>query len=224
MNASSAGHDVATIADAELLRRAQRRNQEQIIGKLLHDLRNPVHSMRITLELFSRLTQKGADTAGLLERAARYVGPAESAVAALVRHAERLSTYLNCPLAPALQPIAINDWLAEIAMLLRESRQGVDASVASTLGDEVSLTADRPRLSHALLHWCLSKADGAVVLSARETESNRIQIHATSNRWTTDRFDPPFTAEELEFLIARSGGFRVPEAGDAVVLSFPAHR
>jgi len=221
MNASSAEHAVPTIADAEILRRVQQRNQQQIIGKLLHDLRNPVHSMRITVELFARLTQKDADTAALLGRAARYVAPAESAIAVLIRQSERLSTYLSPPQPPALQPIAINDWVAEICMLLRESIPGVDASVASTLGDEVCLTADRPRLSHALLRWCLSKAEGALVLNARATESNRIQIQATSSRWTTDRFEPPFTVQELELLIGCAGGLLMREGGDAAAFSFP---
>jgi hypothetical protein len=221
MKAPTAERNVATMADGELLQRVQRQNQEQIIGKLLHDLRNPVHSMQITVELFGRFTQKDADTAALLARAARYVGPAEAALAELTHQAERLSTYLSPPLPPAVQPIAIDDWLAEVAMLLRESTQGVDASVDSMLGDRISLAADRPRLSHALLCWCLSKADGAVVLSAREAESDRIQIHATSRRWATDRSEPPFTMGDLGLLVECAGGNLLREAGDAVALSFP---
>ena len=127
--------------------------------------------------IVSRLAQKDADTAALLARAARYVGPAESALAALTRQADRLSTYLGPPRQPAAEPIAVNDWLAEVATLLRESTQEVDAKFESTLGDQVSLAADRPRLSHALLRWCLSNADGPVLLSARET---RIRSHSDS--------------------------------------------
>jgi hypothetical protein len=224
MKAPSANPCIAKIADAELLHRVLRQNQEQIIGTLLHDLRNPVHSMRITVELLDRLAQKDADTDALLARAARYVGPAESALTALTRQADRLSTYLGPPGPPAAEPIAVNDWLAEVATLLRGSTQEVDAKFESTLGDQVSLTADRPRLSHALLRWCLSNADGPVLLSARETESDRIQILATSKRWTTDHAGPRFTAEELGLLIDRAGGRLSREVDDAVALSFPGRR
>jgi hypothetical protein len=208
------------VTDAELLRRVQRQNQEQIIGKLLHDLRNPVHSMRVTVELFGRLTQQDADTAALLTRATRYVGPAESAVAALMRHTEQLSTYLNPPASPAVQPIAIDEWLDEIATLLTESTPGVEASVEATL-EGVHIAADRPRLSHALLRWCLSKADAPVVLSSAQAEPERIQIRAASNQWTRDRGEPPFTLAELERLIDSAGGRLEREISDGVVFSFP---
>lgn len=38
-------------ADIMLFKRIQQENQRQILGKLLHDLRNPVHSIRISMEL-----------------------------------------------------------------------------------------------------------------------------------------------------------------------------
>ena len=58
--------------DAAAYRRVQQANQAQIVSKLLHDLRNPVHSLRIAIELFNRLAQPQADAKTLLPRAARY--------------------------------------------------------------------------------------------------------------------------------------------------------
>jgi hypothetical protein len=146
-----AGTDDA--ADAAAYRRVQQANQAQIVAKLLHDLRNPVHSLRIAIELFNRLAQPEADAKTLLPRAARYAPGAESAIGALAEQTERLAVYLGPPRRPALQPVAVNACLDETAFLLREAVQPLEMEVRSSLSADVAVLADRARLSHALLAW-----------------------------------------------------------------------
>ena len=76
--------EVNAPSDHALLQRVQQENQRRILGKLLHDLRNPVHSLRITIELFSRLVRRSGDVDVLTDRAARYVAPAEAALNSLI--------------------------------------------------------------------------------------------------------------------------------------------
>ena len=130
MKAPSAEPNVATIIDAELLHRVQRQNQEQIIGTLLHDLRNPVHSMRITVELLVG-SRRRTPTPPRYWRGRRGMsGRRSRRSTALTRQADRLSTYLGPPRPPAAEPIAVNDWLAEVATLLREStRNGCEVRI-----------------------------------------------------------------------------------------------
>jgi signal transduction histidine kinase len=139
--------------DAAAYSRVQAANQAQIIGKLLHDLRNPLHSLRITVELFSRLASPQADASALLPRAGRYAPGAEAAIEALSRQTERLAVYLQRPRLPALQPMPLNACLHEVAALLRDAAQPHDLEIRSALGDDVSVLADRPRFSHSLLAW-----------------------------------------------------------------------
>jgi signal transduction histidine kinase len=149
-------------ADAATYGRVQAANQAQIISKLLHDLRNPVHSLRITVELFNRMAASQADASALLPRAARYAPGAEAAIEALSRHTERLAVYLQRPRQPAFQPLPLNACLHEIATLLREAAQPVDIEVRSSLGEDVSVLVDRPRFSHALLAWMRLSAGGVL--------------------------------------------------------------
>jgi signal transduction histidine kinase len=149
-------------ADAAAYRRVQQANQAQIVAKLLHDLRNPVHALRIAVELFNRLVQSQADASAMLPRAARYAPGAESAMEALSRQTERLATYLSPPRRPALQPIAVNACLEEIALLSREAAQPLGAEVRSRLSGELAALADRSRLSHGLLAWTRQNSGGAL--------------------------------------------------------------
>jgi signal transduction histidine kinase len=197
------------IADEAAFRRVQQTNQPQVVAKLLHDLRNPVHSMRITVELFGRIVQSRADASALLSRAARYVAPAEAAISTLSKQTERLAIWLGPPAQPRLQPLEVNDWLAEIAALVRDSSLALDAKVESGLSDQVRLSADRPRLSHAFLNWCLS-ARTPIVLSAAE-EADHIRL--TAGLAT----EPD---EDVRTLIERSGGQYVRNAGRAAALIF----
>lgn len=142
--------------DLALLARVQQFNQAQVVSKLLHDLRNPVHSMRIAMELFGRLVEPQAEVAALLQRAARYVPPAQAAVATLTRQTERLAYWLQPPGEPAARALPVNEWLREIALLLRESQRAVRSSVRTELTDEVKLEADPARFGHALLRWAFT--------------------------------------------------------------------
>ncbi len=207
------------IADAALLRRVQQENQEQVIDKLLHDLRNPVHSMRITVELFSRLARE-ADPGALLARAARYVGPAEAGVASLSKQTDRLAIYLSAPAIRASQPIAVNEWLAEIALLLRESTRSLHAEVQSKLDDQERLRADRPRLSHALLGWGLSHAGPPVTLSAEIEEAGRVHLRATYASRDAQAATT-FTRTELRTLIEGAGGELLDASSGKLALGFP---
>lgn len=174
----SAPNDQLTAApDTAVLQSVQRFNQPRIIGKLLHDLRNPVHSLRIAVELFGRIARGGADAQKLLEKSERYAVPAEGAAAALATQIDRLSRYLSPPLAPAIAPLALNAWLTEIATLLRESTDTMESSVESHLSDDVGVLADAPRLSHAVLHWALTRPQTCVLHASVEGAAVRLRIH-----------------------------------------------
>jgi signal transduction histidine kinase len=185
------------IVDAAPYARVQAANQRQIIGKLLHDLRNPVHSLRITVELFNRLAQPQADAAALLPRAARYAPGAQTAIEALAQQTERLGAYLQPPRRPALQPLALNGCLMEIAALLRDAVEPVAIVVRSRLADDVVVLADRPRLGHALLAWMRQSADRT--LAAEENEGG-VWLAA----------DPP-TDPDVRSLLEAAGG-RIADA------------
>lgn len=221
--------------DAALLRRVQQQNQRQILGKLLHDLRNPIHCIRITMELFGRLARHRTDQDQgnqdkLLERAAAYIEPAEAALHNLLVTNERLGLYLAGPAAPVMAPLAIPEWLAEISLLLRASTRRLRVELApieSTQGWLVQ--ADRARASHALLRYCLSRDSSQVSLAARADGSDFIHIdvgfgaaEASSaqpgNGEAVDSAEPQLTMEELRVLIENAGGTLAP--GASVSLRF----
>ncbi|HEX2495161.1 MAG TPA: hypothetical protein VHK24_15420, partial [Steroidobacter sp.] len=206
--------------DAALLMTVQRANQVQVIRTLLHDLRNPVHSMRITVELFRRVAEAPPpDLPGLLSRAARYVEPAETALIALSRCTEQLAVYLGPPAPPAPRPVPVNSWLEEIAALLREPTLGLDVGVSSGLGRETGVLADRPRLSHAFLRWCLDSSEGDLSLSASQ---NALGVHLSAIRTVRPDPDGRLTSAELALLLTRAGG-RVESASETDVAAiFPA--
>jgi len=185
--------------DAPAYRRVQQANQAQIVSKLLHDLRNPVHSLRIAIELFNRLAQPQADAKTLLPRAARYAPGAESALGALTEQTERLAVYLGPPRRPSLQPLAVNGCLEEAAFLLREAAQPLEVEVRSRLSADVAALADRARLSHALLAWTRQRSSKtleayeddegvwiAVGAAAAPEADVRMLLESAGGRWAPD--------------------------------------
>lgn len=201
------------VDDAALLLRVQQENQDQILGKLLHDLRNPVHSIRITIELFSRLARKNGDVDALMDRAARYIGPAEAALDDLLKNCQRLGDYLAAPAAPAIAPLNIHSWLGEIALLLRSCRRELHVTCdLSNMDTDLQIAADRPRLSHAFLRWALAGESSQVSLAARtapDLDIVCIEMGCDAQECGTRGADPsalPFTANELQVLIENAGG------------------
>lgn len=220
-------------SDEALLRRVQQENQRQILSQLLHDLRNPIHSIRITIELFSRLARRSGDIEKLMERAASYIGPAEAALGNLVIINDRLGTYLGSPAPPVVAPLPVQEWLAEIALLLRTSRRRlrvVCPAVEMEPGSQ--LMADRVRVSQALLQYCLGTESRHVTLSARAGSADLVCIEvsfgeeedATASQADARRpAEPPqsrLTLEELHVLIENAGGTVATGAGGDVSLTF----
>jgi K+-sensing histidine kinase KdpD len=196
-------------ADAELLGRIQQDNQRQILGKLVHDLRNPVHSIRISMELFGRLARRSGDVDKLMERAAAYIEPAEAAVENLLANSERLAKYLASPAAPQIVLVSVHELLPEIAMLLRAAKRRLQVSCTLPESDPaLKIHADRPRLSHVLLHCCLNNAIAGVALSARGTAGEHVCVDAAFQSAAADNgaYALPLGAEELRILVETAGG------------------
>lgn len=194
---------------AALWCRVQQDNQRQILGKLLHDLRNPVHSIRISMELFGRLARRQGDVEKLLERAGAYITPAEAALESLVANCVRLGNYLTVPGAVAVAPLALAGLLAEIALLLKGStRQPPLACALGPLPDGLAVEADRARLAHLLLHCCLSNATSELALTAGEAGGQHVSIELGHGPTAAGPAGlvPALAAEELRALLASAGG------------------
>jgi hypothetical protein len=215
------GSAPALLTDEALLRRIQQENQREIIGKLMHDLRNPLHSIRIMMELFGRLARRKGNVDELLERAATYIEPAEKALAGLLANTERLGQYLANPVAPVMTPVGVSEWCQEIALLLRGSRRRLQVTVAET-DPSLRMSADRVRLGHCVLLCCLVNESSQVDLSVRRQSDGRVCVelnfgarHAAAN--DTDR-PRSLSVEELRELIGNAGGQLVTD--EAAMLSF----
>lgn len=191
------------IADEQLFRRVQQQNQRQIFDKLLHDLRNPVHALRITVELFNRVAGRKGDIETLLDRAGRYVAPAGAAMEALVAVTDRIAAYVSGPATPSIRTLRAEEILTEIAVLLRGAARGLTVDLAP-FTDAIELAADRPRLGHALIRHCLSNAGTRVSLSTR-ADAGQIWIDVDSDPATVDDA-PAFSADDLRVLIGNAGG------------------
>jgi signal transduction histidine kinase len=220
-----------TAPDEALLRRVQQQNQRQVIGKLLHDLRNPIHSMRITMELFSRLARRNGDQDKLIERAATYIGPAEAALGNLLSMNEQLGIYLANPVPPSPSPLGIQEWLTEIASLLRASIRQLQVELPSSESLQgCRAHADRARASHALLQYCLSAGPSRVSLAVRADAAEHIYIDVSFGAADASRVEPQeggpnsaeprLTYEELSVLIENAGGSVAAGAGQDVSLRF----
>jgi hypothetical protein len=201
--------------DADVLNRVQLENQRQIVGKLLHDLRNPVHSVRISMELFGRLARRNGDVDKLMERAAVYIEPAEAAIVSLVANSERLSRYLASAGAPETTSVAVEEILTEVTTLLRGSKRRLQ--VACTMPDDAALKvrADRIRICHVLLHSCLNSSAPAVAVSARPDGNGLVVIEATFQAGAN-----ALSAEELRTIVETAGGAVQSTTDSGLALTF----
>jgi nitrogen fixation/metabolism regulation signal transduction histidine kinase len=200
----------------------QQENQRQIVGKLLHDVRNPVHSIRISMELFGRLARRTGDVDKLMERAAAYVDPAEAAVKNLVTNCERLARYVVVAAPTDLQPFPVEEMVAEVIMLLRAARRRLQ--VTSTLpGDAVlNVKADRIRVCHLLLHTCLNNPAVAVAITVRAGANGLVVFDVAFQAGAGD--EParanPLRAEEIQAIVESAGGALLAATPAALSMEF----
>lgn len=211
---SDPNEQLTAVPDTELLQKIQQFNQPRIVGKLLHDLRNPVHSLRITVELFSRIAKAGAEAGKLLEKAGRYAAPAEGATIALATQVDRISKYLSPPRAPAIETLAIDAWTAEIAALLSESADRIEATIESSLPNDAAALADAPRLSHGVLHWALTRKRTCVVRASIRSDAVRLCIEGAASQRT---HGDATSDAEVQRLIERAGGVCELNAGTMTI-------
>ena len=208
--------------DAAVLNRVQQENQRRIVGKLLHDLRNPVHSVRITMELFGRLARRNGDVDKLMERAAVYIEPAEAAVVSLVATTERLAKYLAAAAKPESGSIPLEELLAEVTMLLRAAKRSLQ--VTCTLPEEpwLRIRADRIRICHVLLHSCLNHAASAVAITVRLGAGESVSFELVFQGGAAD--DTARSAllreGELRAIIETAGGTLIAATDAALSMTF----
>jgi C4-dicarboxylate-specific signal transduction histidine kinase len=199
----------------------QQENQRQIVGKLLHDLRNPVHSIRISMELFGRLARRSGDFDRLMERAALYIEPAEAAVASLVANSERLGRYLAAPGAPEIQTVQVDEMLGEVTALLRSAKRRLQVTSALPDPPTLAVRADRTRLCHVLLHSCLNNAAAAVTISVRSANGMTALDLAFATGATDDATSTaPLGADELRLIVETAGGAVVAASDAALSMTF----
>lgn len=200
----------------------QQDNQRQIVGKLLHDLRNPVHSIRISMELFGRLARRDGDFDKLMARAAAYIDPAEAAVASLVANSERLAKYVAGPAVPEPAAVLVDEVLTEVATLLRASKRRVQATATLTNDGGLSMHADRVRVCHVLLHSCFSNPAPAVALSVRGATAGLVVLDVAFQAGVVDDAvrPNPMSAEELETIVETAGGGVLTATATALSLEF----
>jgi signal transduction histidine kinase len=186
----------------------QQENQRQIVGKLMHDLRNPVHSIRISMELFGRLARRNGNFDKLMERAASYIDPAEAAVASLVANSERLARYLAAPAAAEVTAVTVEEVLTEVVALLRASKRRMQ--VTCTLPDDraLSMRADRIRVCHVLLHSCLNSSAAAVALAGRASGEGLVVLEVASQPGAAGEAvrSTPLRPDELQTIVETAGG------------------
>jgi K+-sensing histidine kinase KdpD len=203
------------------LSRVQQENQRQLVGKLLHDLRNPVHSIRISMELFGRLARRNGDVDKLMERAAQYIDPAEGAIASLVANSDRLSRYLAAPTSPETQTLPVDELLSEVTMLLRAAKRRLQVTSASPEPPSPAVRADRMRLCHVLLHSCLNNPASAVTIAVRP--ANGLVTFDLAFQAGSAEVGPrasPLTPEELQAIVETAGGAVVAASDAALSLEF----
>jgi hypothetical protein len=210
-----------TPPDAAVLSRVQQENQRQIVGKLLHDLRNPVHSIRISMELFGRLARRSGDFDKLMARAAAYIDPAEAAMASLVANSERLAKYVTAPAPPETSAVSVDELLTEVAALLKASKRRLQVTATLTNDPALSLHADRIRVCHALMHSCFSNPAAAVALSVRGADGLVVLDVAFQAGAADGAVRPnPLSAEELQIIVESAGGAVLAANASALSLEF----
>jgi light-regulated signal transduction histidine kinase (bacteriophytochrome) len=203
------------------LSRVQQENQRQLVGKLLHDLRNPVHSIRISMELFGRLARRNGEVDKLMERAAQYIDPAEAAVASLVANSDRLSRYLAAPAAPETQTLPVDELLSEVTALLRASKRRLQ--VTSTLPEPPApaVRADRMRLCHVLIHSCLNNGASAVTITVRPANAVvTFDLAFQADAGEQGVRATPLRTEELQAIVETAGGAVIAASDAALLLEF----
>lgn len=207
--------------DAVLLNRVQQENQRQLVGKLLHDLRNPVHSIRISMELFGRLARRTGDVDKLLERAALYIDPAEAAVASLVANSERLSRYLAAAAASETQTLSVEELLTEVTALLRAAKRRLQVTSALPDPPTLAIRADRMRLCHVLLHSCLSNPAAAVAIAARASNGMVVfDVAFQAGAPDESARANPLSADELRLIVETAGGALLASSDAALSMEF----
>jgi nitrogen-specific signal transduction histidine kinase len=207
--------------DAAVLNRVQQDNQRQLVGKLLHDLRNPVHSIRISMELFGRLARRNGDVDKLMERAAQYIDPAEAAVASLVANSDRLSRYLAAAAAPETQTLPVDELLSEVVSLLRASRRRLQVTPTLPEPPMPAVRADRMRLCHVLLHSCLSNAASAVTIAVRPANGLvTFDLGFQAAPTGAAARATPLSAEDLRLIVETAGGALVAASDAALTMEF----
>jgi K+-sensing histidine kinase KdpD len=207
--------------DAVLLNRVQQENQRQLVGKLLHDLRNPVHSIRISMELFGRLARRTGDVDKLMERAALYIDPAEAAVASLVANSERLSRYLAAAAAPETQTLSVEELLAEVTTLLRAAKRRLQVTSALPDPPTLAIHADQMRLCHVLLHSCLSNPAAAVAIAVRASNGMVVfDVAFQAGAPDESARANPLSADELRLIVETAGGALLATSDAALSLEF----
>jgi hypothetical protein len=200
----------------------QQENQRQIVGKLLHDLRNPVHSIRISMELFGRLARRDGDFDKLMARAGAYIDPAEAAVASLVANSERLAKYVMGPAAPEPSAVLVDELLTEVAALLKASKRRLQSTATLANDPALSVHADRTRVCHVLLHSCFSNPAPAVALSVRAAAEGLVVLDVAFEAGAAgDVARPdPLSAEELRTIVETAGGAVLATSVTALSLEF----
>jgi light-regulated signal transduction histidine kinase (bacteriophytochrome) len=202
------------------LSRVQQENQRHLVGKLLHDLRNPVHSIRISMELFGRLVRRSGDFDKMMARAAQYIDPAEAAVASLVANSDRLSRYLAAPASPETQTLPVDETLSEVTALLRAAQRRLQ--VTTTLPESPpAVRADRMRLCHVLLHSCLNNPAPAVTITVRPANGLvTFDLAFQAGALQEGARATALTPEELRAIVETAGGAVVAASDAALSLEF----
>lgn len=175
---SSAAPQPAT--DSALLSRVQQRNQRELLSKLLHDLRNPIHSIRITMELFGRLARREGDLDKLMERAALYVEPGQAAVDQLLVSCERLGRWLAPPKPPAMARLSMESWLEEMRLLLHACRRRLQVELRMEAQPSPEAFVDRARLSHAILCYVLDHTPSQLTFRVSLDPGGRVRLEMSS--------------------------------------------
>ncbi len=222
---SSPDTDPSAPPDEALLRRVQQENQREVLGKLLHDLRNPVHSIRISMELFGRLARRRGDVDKLLERAGTFIGPAENALESLLANTDKLGRYLAAPAPISIAAFPAGELLREIAALLKASRRNLQVTCPPIEAAQIAVAADRVRVAHVLLHCCLNGPSFAISLSVREESTERARVEVTFEPAAPSATDPgpratALTAGEVETLVKAAGGTVQASSAGGMSLGF----
>lgn len=174
------------------------------------------------MELFGRLARRTGDVDKLMERAATYVDPAEAAIQNLVTNCERLARYVVAAGAAELQPVPVEDMVAEVTLLLRAARRRLQ--VTSTLPGDAALNvhADRIRVCHVLLHTCLNSPAAAVAMTVRIGTNGLVVLDVAFQAGASDELPraTALRAEEIQVIVETAGGALLAATEAALSMEF----